>query len=226
MNPKAQPIPQAPNSQSSILASTLAGDGDPEPDPEPDSAAEKARLRRQARALRLELQEAEPEFCRLLADQASTLQIEPGTQIGAYAALPGEADPQLLLTRLQRLGCPVGFPRITGPKDALTFHHCLPGQVMRPGQFGIAEPLPDWPEMQPRLLLVPLLAFDRTGHRLGYGGGYYDRTLAALRQSGPLRAIGIAYAGQEVPELVLDSWDQKLDGILTQQGLRLFAQDH
>ncbi len=77
----------------------------------------------------------------------------------------------------------------------------------------------DWPRAVPTLLLVPLLAFDRNGHRLGYGGGFYDRTLDALQ----VPAIGIAYAGQEVSSIPHEAHDRRLDGILTERGLRRFS---
>ncbi len=96
------------------------------------------------------------------------------------------------------------------------------GRELSKGRFGIAEPLPDWPIARPETLLVPLLAFDARGHRLGYGGGYYDRTIAALKAHGPLRTIGIAYAGQEVLSLPHDPHDQPLDAVLTENGLRSF----
>ena len=71
-------------------------------------------------------------------------------------------------------------------------------------------------------MLVPLLAFDAAGHRLGYGGGFYDRTLAALRANGPVTAIGVAYAGQEVENLPQEEFDERLDMVLTENGLRAF----
>ncbi|MBL8906323.1 MAG: 5-formyltetrahydrofolate cyclo-ligase, partial [Rhizobiales bacterium] len=73
-------------------------------------------------------------------------------------------------------------------------------------------------EVHPDVLLVPMLAFDRRGYRLGYGGGYYDRTLAALRVLKPITAIGIAYSGQEIAEVPHGSWDEPLDWIMTERG--------
>ncbi len=116
--------------------------------------------------------------------------------VGGYHALPDEADPRLLLERLVELGCHVAFPRVAREGyAALEFHVVPDGEVLRPGSFGVHEPLAHWPRaVTASVLLVPLLAFDAGGHRLGYGGGFYDRTLKALN----VRAIGIAYAGQEV----------------------------
>jgi len=132
--------------------------------------------------------------------------------------LPDEADPSLLLARLIELGCQVAFPRVTAKAQPLEFHHVPDGAVMAPGSFGIHEPLDSWPRAVPGLLLVPLLAFDASGHRLGYGGGFYDRTLAQLQ----VPAIGIAYAGQEVASLPRGPHDRTLDMVLTEQGLRKF----
>jgi 5-formyltetrahydrofolate cyclo-ligase len=93
------------------------------------------------------------------------------------------------------------------------------GEVLRPGLFGIREPLAHWPSVEPQALLVPLLAFDAHGHRLGYGGGFYDRTLAALKAC----AIGIAFVGQEVTALPHEPHDRPLDAVLTEAGLRRFT---
>jgi 5-formyltetrahydrofolate cyclo-ligase len=101
----------------------------------------------------------------------------------------------------------------------LEFHRVPDGEVLARGAFGIHEPLESWPRVAPALLLVPLLAFDASGHRLGYGGGFYDRTLALLN----VPAIGIAYAGQEISSIPFEPHDRTLDMILTEQGTRKFS---
>jgi 5-formyltetrahydrofolate cyclo-ligase len=158
----------------------------------------------------------------LLASHAGALKLAPGSVVGGYHALPGEADPALLLRRLAEEGCRIAFPRIVARDAALEFHLVPDGETLQPGRHGIHEPHADWPSVMPHLLLVPLLAFDKAGHRLGYGGGFYDRTLFAFR-SGPIRAIGLAYAAQEMDSLPAEAHDMKLDGILTEQGLTLFT---
>ena len=90
--------------------------------------------------------------------------------------------------------------------------------MLAPGSFGIPEPLESWPRAVPDVLLVPLLAFDAGGHRLGYGGGFYDRTLALLK----VPAIGIAYAGQEIASIPFGPHDRTLNMVLTEQGIRRF----
>ena len=177
----------------------------------------KAELRKSARERRKAL--ANSRFAAALAAHAEALDLAPGAIVGGYHASGAEADPAALLARLVKQGCHVAFPRVTGPEQPLSFHLVPDGDVLRPGSFGIPEPLQHWPVVTPSLLLVPLLAFDAKGTRLGQGGGFYDRTLA--RMSAP--AIGIAYAGQEVDFIPRDAHDRSLAAILTEQGLRRFS---
>ena len=88
---------------------------------------------------------------------------------------------------------------------------------MSEGAFGVREPFPEASEVRPDVLLVPMLAFDRQGFRLGYGGGFYDRTLALLRQDGSPVAIGIAFAAQEVDRVPVAEYDQPLNWIVTER---------
>jgi 5-formyltetrahydrofolate cyclo-ligase len=180
------------------------------------SSASKSELRRMARERRKAL--ADSGFALAIASYAEDLALASGTIVGGYHALPEEADPSQLLARLVELGCQAAFPRIAARGQPLEFHHVPEGDVLEPGSFGIPEPLKHWPKARPDLLLVPLLAFDAHGHRLGYGGGFYDRTLALLK----VPAVGIAYAGQEVASLPHDSHDAKLDAVLTERGLTRF----
>ncbi len=133
--------------------------------------------------------------------------------IAGYWPVRGEIDPRPLL---QALGRPVALP-VTGARGTvLDFRLWRPGDRMAPGPFGIPEPT--GPTAEPDVLLVPLLAFDARGNRLGYGGGYYDRTIAA---TGAL-AIGAAHAAQEVAAVPVGPDDRRLAGILTETGLRFF----
>jgi 5-formyltetrahydrofolate cyclo-ligase len=153
-----------------------------------------------------------------LAAHAAELKAAPGMTIGGYHALPDEADPAPLLKALVAQGCHIAFPRMAAKELPLEFHLVPDGEVLRPGAFGVHEPAGDWPSVMPQLLLVPLLAFDAGGHRLGYGGGFYDRTIKTLG----VPAIGIAYAGQQTASLPAEAHDMALDGILTEQGLKTF----
>jgi len=181
-------------------------------------AISKSELRREARERRALLAVAQPDFALRLAASAPALALRPGTIVGGYHALPREADPALLLEQLIALGCHVALPRVAAKDLPLAFHLVADGDVLRVGMYGIAEPADHFPRALPDVLLVPLLAFDRHGHRLGYGGGFYDRTLEALR----IPTIGIGYAGQEVSSIPAEAHDRRLDGILTEQGLRHF----
>ncbi|PKP70572.1 MAG: 5-formyltetrahydrofolate cyclo-ligase, partial [Alphaproteobacteria bacterium HGW-Alphaproteobacteria-4] len=109
-------------------------------------------------------------------------------------------------------------PVILGRGQPLGFRAWAPGVAMQRGQFGALIPAAGaW--LTPRVLIVPLLAFDARGYRLGYGGGYYDRTLAALRARGPVTAIGFAFAAQQVPEVPTEATDEKLDLLVTDSGI-------
>jgi 5-formyltetrahydrofolate cyclo-ligase len=177
----------------------------------------KSELRIAAREKRFGLKHSG--FAAALARHAESLGVAKGTVVGGYHALPDEADPALLLERLVELGCHIAFPRVVGKGQPLEFHRVPDGEVLAPGAFGIHEPMDIWPRATPQLLLVPLLAFDAKGHRLGYGGGFYDRTIALLK----VQAIGIAYAGQEIPALPAGDHDMMLDAVLTEKGLTRFS---
>jgi 5-formyltetrahydrofolate cyclo-ligase len=176
----------------------------------------KQHLRAAARATRRTL--AHDGFASAIARHAQDIPVTKGMIVGGYHALPEEADPAALLERLVELGCHIAFPRVAVKNQPLEFHRVPDGEMLAPGTYGIHEPLEHWPRVTPGLLLVPLLAFDPAGHRLGYGGGFYDRTLEKLN----VPAIGIGYAGQEVASLPHEAHDRTLDMILTEQGLRHF----
>jgi 5-formyltetrahydrofolate cyclo-ligase len=180
-------------------------------------SSEKTELRRAAREKRRALKRED--FASIIVRHAEALPILKGSVVGGYHALPDEADPALLLERLVELGCHIAYPRVAGKGLPLNFHRVPDGEVLAPGAFGIHEPLDTWPHAMPGMLLVPLLAFDAAGHRLGYGGGFYDRTLALLN----VPAIGIAYAGQEVSSIPHSVHDRTLDMVLTEQGIRRFS---
>jgi 5-formyltetrahydrofolate cyclo-ligase len=127
-----------------------------------------------------------------------------------------------LLTALATRGHPLCLPAVEAADAPLCFRAWAPGDALVAGYQDIPEPVPTVPVCTPVVLLVPLLAFDAVGHRLGYGGGFYDRTLAALRAGGPVQAIGIAYAAQAVDSLPGTDHDQRLNAVLTEQGVTRF----
>ena len=143
--------------------------------------------------------------------------------VSAYCAIGSEFDPAPLLARLAAAGYRTCLPVITPKGQPLVFRTWSPGDPLVDRMWGIREPAPSAAVVAPDVLLVPLLAFDRAGWRLGYGGGYYDRTLARLRAARPTTAIGLAYDQQECDEVPRGGFDQPLDWVLTPSGPRCCA---
>lgn len=140
-----------------------------------------------------------------------------GVPLAGYMAMRTEIDPTPAMAEASAHG-PVGVPVITAKGQPLRFRFWEPDCAMVPGPFGAQVPATGgW--MTPQILIVPLVAFSRTGGRLGYGGGFYDRTLEQLRAQGPVMAVGFAYAAQEDAGLPLEPTDQPLDLIVTEQGI-------
>ncbi len=140
-----------------------------------------------------------------------------GVPLAGYMAMRTEIDPTAAMEEAAAHG-PVGVPVIMGAGQPLRFRIWEPGCAMIPGEFGAHIPAEGaW--MEPEILIVPLVAFDRRGGRLGYGGGFYDRTLEGLRAKRPTMAIGFAYAAQEDEGLPLEPTDQPLDLIVTENGV-------
>ena len=185
--------------------------------PSTSSPDSKTELRKRARIARAQLRH--DAFGAALAAQAAALKIAPHSVVAGYRARDDEADPALLLQTLAGMDARIAFPRVAAKHAPLEFHLVPEDEALRPGAYGIHEPHREWPRVTPDIVLVPLLAYDDHGHRLGYGGGYYDRTLAALPRA---RAIGIAYAGQRMDFLPHGAHDYPLDAILTENGLTPF----
>lgn len=138
--------------------------------------------------------------------------------ISAYRPIRTEIDPTPLMDALHAAGHRLAVPVILGEAQPLEFHEWWPGAPMQDGAFGAEVPV-DGVALVPDVVLVPLLAFDRKGWRLGYGGGFYDRTLEGLRAAGSVRAIGLAYAAQEIDAVPIEPTDQLLDAIVTERGV-------
>jgi len=144
--------------------------------------------------------------------------------VSGYWPLGAELDPRPCLRRLAVRGHRLALPRMQGERSPLAFHLWQEGDRLIAGGFGVMQPDPAAPRVAPDVLLVPLLAFDRRGGRLGYGRGYYDRTLRALREEGAGRlAIGLAFALQEVAEVPLTASDEPLDAVITELALHRCA---
>lgn len=146
-----------------------------------------------------------------------------GAIVGGTWPMTDEFDPLPLMTRLAAQGSVTSLPVIAGRAQPLGFRAWSVTESPPPGRYGIPAPGPDCRSVQPGVLLVPLLAFDASGWRLGYGGGYYDRTISSFRAAGGVLAVGLAYAGQEVPDVPHDANDMRLDWIVTEREARRFA---
>lgn len=146
--------------------------------------------------------------------------------VAAYIPIHSEIDTWPLMHALADAGHSLALPSIKRKAHPLEFRSFTLGDKLRRGAFGTREPLRNAALVTPDIILLPLLAYGRDGSRLGYGGGFYDRTLQSLRQNktnaGEIFACGVAYSGQEVPILPTDQFDQKLDGVLTETGFRKF----
>jgi len=138
--------------------------------------------------------------------------------VSGFASLPEELNIWPLLRRLAGAGIPLALPVVAKKGEPLVFRAWTPGDAMSKGVWDIPEPKADKPTLEPDILLVPLLAFDAVGRRLGYGGGFYDRTLARLRAMKPIAAIGLAYDEQRVNAVPHLNYDQRLDWVLTPSG--------
>jgi 5-formyltetrahydrofolate cyclo-ligase len=155
---------------------------------------------------------------RLACHGLDFLKIQPPRIVSGFAAIRDEINPAPLMTWLAEEGFQLALPVMVGKGKPLVMRAWTPGDAMNAAAWGIAEPLDDKPEVEPDVVLVPLLAFDAKGHRLGYGGGFYDRTLARLRAKKPVIAVGVAYDELRVDAVPVESYDQPLDWVLTPSG--------
>lgn len=143
----------------------------------------------------------------------AVLAAHAGRPLSGYMPMRSEIDP---LPAMAAHRGPVAVPVIEGKGQPLRFRAWHPSAPMVPGRFGALIPeTGDW--ITPEVLIVPLVAFDRAGNRLGYGGGFYDRTLAKLRAAGNPLAVGVGLAGQEVPAVPREDFDQRLDWMVTER---------
>jgi 5-formyltetrahydrofolate cyclo-ligase len=142
--------------------------------------------------------------------------------VSAFYPLPGEPDTLRLLGRLADHRFPTALPTVVGRGSPLVFRLWRQGDPVRVGAMSITEPGEGAPVVAPDLLFVPLACFDRRGRRIGYGAGFYDRTLALLRAAGSLHAVGVAFAICEVDAVPHEAHDQSLDAVVTERETMLF----
>ncbi|KQP56271.1 5-formyltetrahydrofolate cyclo-ligase [Methylobacterium sp. Leaf108] len=152
-----------------------------------------------------------------VADAVMAIDALAGAQIvGAFWPIRSEVDPRPLIDRLFARGQRVALPKVT--PEGLVFREWKAGEALVAGRFGLSEPRDDLPPLDPTALIVPLAAFDRRGHRIGYGRGYYDRAIARLSGNGPVLTIGIAFAVQEIEAVPAEPHDRPLDHLVTEAG--------
>ena len=164
--------------------------------------------------------EAREVFARRLVEEGLRLAgLWRPNAVSAFHPIRGEPDTLPLLAALARAGVATALPVTVSRSAPLKFRLWKPGELTVPGEMQIPEPAPEAPEVQPQLLFVPLAAFDRRGHRIGFGAGHYDRTLALLRKSGPVHAVGVAFSVSEIEHAPNEAHDEPLDCIVTETEL-------
>ena len=181
--------------------------------------AAKARLREDAKARRARVRpEDAAAAARAVRDRVLAADLVPGgATVSGFWPIGDEFDPRPLMEALAQRGHTLCLPVVVGKGRPLAFRAWAPGDPMERAGFGLSVPAWDAAPAIPRFLIVPLLAFDRRGFRLGYGGGFFDRTIAELRQrSKTIFAMGVGFALQEVPEVPALDYDQRLDAVATE----------
>lgn len=178
-----------------------------------DPGIDKPALRARLRALRRAAAAAPTAALDLRDRFLAAVPLPMGAIVAGYRAAGSEMDPLPLLEALAARGVALALPCIAEPDQPLVFRVWAPGQPLAPGKLKILEPLESAPSVRPTVVLVPLVGFDRRGHRLGQGGGFYDRTLAGLEAL----SVGLAYAVQEVDAVPVEPWDRRLDWVVTER---------
>ena len=145
--------------------------------------------------------------------------------IAVYSPTRYEIDVFPLLCQLDTIGCRCLLPVVIGRKEPLQFRYWKPGDKLVTSRFGILEPPVNHTIATPDIIITPLLAFDSAGYRLGFGGGFYDRTLAELRNRSDIHAIGAAFEGQEIDSVPHDEFDQRLDAVVTEKRVLQIRKD-
>jgi 5-formyltetrahydrofolate cyclo-ligase len=180
--------------------------------------AAKAAIREDARARRDAMPaDVRAEAAQSIAARPFPVAVAPGSTVSGFMPLKSEINPLPLMRALAHAGARLALPVVSGRGKPLTMRAYAFGDTLAAGVWGIREPQPDAPEILPDILLVPLLAFARNGHRIGYGAGYYDMTIAALRAKKSICAVGVAFAAQEMASLPVTPRDARLDLVLTER---------
>jgi len=182
------------------------------------AAASKEALRVEALARRDALPaEARAQAAEAVAARGLPFAVKPGAIVSGFMAMRTEINPLPLMRKLADAGARLALPVIAGRGKPLIMRAYAFGDALDRAQWGIREPKPEAPEIAPDVLLVPLAAFDRAGQRIGYGAGYYDRTIAALRARKQITTVGLAFAAQEIGKVPAGPHDERLDFVLTER---------
>ncbi|HEX3859077.1 MAG TPA: 5-formyltetrahydrofolate cyclo-ligase [Pseudolabrys sp.] len=183
-----------------------------------DTDSPKAALRTAALALRDALPPADrAAAAELIAARPFPVTISAGMIVSGFSPMKTEINPFPLMRKLAGAGASLALPAIAGRGKPLIMRAYAFGNEFARGQWDIREPKSDMPEVLPDVLIVPLACFDRAGHRVGYGAGYYDMTIHRLRAMKRVVAIGIAFAAQEIPRVPATERDERLDLVLTER---------
>jgi 5-formyltetrahydrofolate cyclo-ligase len=183
-----------------------------------ETQSEKAALREVALALRDALPAGERQAAaEAIAARVLPVELTTGIVVSGFMPLKTEINPIPLMRKLADAGAQLALPAIAGRGNPLIMRDWTFGAPLKAGQWGIREPGPEAPEVAPDILIVPLACFDRAGHRIGYGAGYYDMTINALRARKKVVAVGIAFAAQEIPKVPATERDARLDLVLTER---------
>jgi 5-formyltetrahydrofolate cyclo-ligase len=185
---------------------------------DPPVQAEKAEMRAAAKARRAQAAKDAADAGKALSDEfCRSVRLRALTVVAGYLPIGDEINVRPLLRRLQGDGHRLALPRVVRSGGPLAFAAWTDGDPLGQGPFGTSQPTDEAAPVTPEVLIVPLLAFDRDGFRLGYGGGYYDRTLSALRTRRAILAVGVAFSAQEVPAVPHGAHDQRLDWVITER---------
>lgn len=183
----------------------------------------KAELRNAALARRDALPaEARQAAAEAIAARTLPVAVTPGMIVSGFMPMKSEINPLPLMRKLADEDAQLALPVVQGRGKPLLMRAWNFGEPLKAGQWGIREPVPDAPVVDPDILIVPLAAFDRAGHRIGYGAGYYDMTIHALRARKKVVTIGIAFAAQEIPQVPATERDERLDLMLTEREVITF----
>lgn len=178
----------------------------------------KAVLRREAFTRRDALPAADrTAAAQTIAARPFPVAVPQGAIVSGYSPMKSEFNPVPLMRKLADAGAQLALPVVAGRGKPLIMRAWSFGEELGSGVWGIREPKADAPEVFPDILLVPLAAFDRNGHRIGYGAGYYDKTIARIRAMKPTIAIGVAFAAQEIDRVPATPFDARLDLVLTER---------